>query len=79
MNSPNNAWMRQVNPGSMLDIRPLWNRTEHGPNRISTPCKVLAVQDGIRGCQSGFLFTVRTNGGDERTLDAGWFFAPVSK
>lgn len=73
---PAQDWMRHVAPGHMLRIKPLWNNTERGPNCIPVPCKVLAVQVGVHGCQSGALFTVRTKGGNDRTLDAGWFWPP---
>ena len=73
---PAQDWMRNVAPGHMLRIKPLWNNTERGPNCIPVPCKVLAVQLGVHGCQSGALFTVRTKGGNDRTLDAGWFQPP---
>ena len=73
---PAQEWMRDVAPGHMLRIKPLWNNTERGPNCIPVPCKVLAVQLGVHGCQSGALFTVRTKGGNDRTLDAGWFQPP---
>lgn len=73
---PAQDWIRDVEPGHMLRIRPLWNNTERGPNCIPVPCKLLAVQLGVHGCQSGALFTVRTKGGSDRTLDAGWFQPP---
>ena len=72
-------WMRHVEPGHMLRIKPLWNNTERGPNCIPVPCLVLAVQLGVHGCQSAALFTVRTKGGNDRTLDAGWFLPPNEK
>ena len=73
---PAQMWMGFVRPGDMLRVKPLWNNTERGPNCIPVPCKVLAVQLGVHGCQSGALFTVRTKGGNDRTLDAGWFLPP---
>jgi len=76
---PAQDWMRHVEPGHTLRIKPLWNNTERGPNCIPVPCRVLAVQFGVYGCQSGALFTVRTNGGNDRTLDAGWFLPPNAK
>ena len=80
MNSPNNAWMHRVKPGTMLDIiRPFWNTRERGPSRIKSPCEVLAVTIEPQGCQSGIMFTVLTIGGGERMLDAAWFHEPVSK
>ena len=73
---PAQNWMRHVEPGHMLRIKPLWNNTERGPNCIPVPCLVMAVQFGVYGCQSAALFTVRTNAGTGRTLDAGWFLRP---
>ena len=73
------AWMRQVKPGTMLDIKPLWNHTERSHRHLSLPCKVLAVEVDARGCQSGVMFTVRSDGGDKMTLDAAWFHEPVNK
>jgi hypothetical protein len=69
-------WMGFVLPGDMLRVKPLFNNTERGLNCLPVPCKVLAVQRGVWGCQSGVLFTVRTKGGNHRTLDAGWFEQP---
>ena len=63
----------------MLEIRPFWNLTERGQNRVNSPCKVLDVTIEPHGCQSGIMFTVLTAGGVERTLDAAWFHEPVSK
>jgi hypothetical protein len=73
---PAKTWMGFVRPGDMLFVNPLWNISERGPNCLPVPCKVWAVQRGVRGCQSGVLFTVRTKGGNDRTLDAGWFQQP---
>jgi hypothetical protein len=73
---PAQMWMGFVRPGDMLRVKPLWNHTERGPNCLPVPCKVWAVQRGVWGCQSGVLFTVRTKGGNDRTLDAGWFEQP---
>ena len=73
---PAQNWMRHVEPGHTLRIKPLWNDTERWPNCIPVPCRVLAVQLGVHGCQSAALFTVPTKGGNDRTLDAGWFLPP---
>ena len=73
---PAQTWMGFVGPGDRLRVKPLFNNTERGPNCLPVPCKVWAVQRGVHGCQSGVLFTVRTKGGNDRTLDAGWFEQP---
>jgi len=63
--------VNNIKVGDTLVPDPLWNQTERGGNRLAVPSKILGVQSAI--CQSGILLNVRTVGGQDRWLDAGWF------
>ncbi len=69
-------WFSLVQPGDALRPAPAWNRTERPNQHLASPTKVLRVTPA--NSQSGVLFTVKTLGGHERTLDAGWFLPPKS-
>lgn len=69
----NRAQAESVDVGDEVSVDDLWNRTERPPNQIPVPTPVLEV---VRGrSQTGISFTVATQGGGRKTLDAGWFVA----
>lgn len=65
-------WYEKVKAGDKVLPSPLWNQTERHYRQLPSPVRVLRIITD-KACQSGVLFVVKTCGGFEVELDAGWF------
>lgn len=63
--------MTTVKVGDLLEPIPEWNKSERYPNQLAERVEVYAITEATS--QTGVLFTVFTNNGQSRQLDAAWF------
>lgn len=65
----------RVRPGDTLTIDPLWNQsTGSAKYRFPKRVEILGIY-GSRNTETGVLFLVRDNSGQEKELSAGWFLS----
>ena len=68
-------WFCNVTVGQKLNPQPLWNQTERWQNRLEVPTEILGIEKATS--QSSIAFKVKTRGGSDQWLDAGWFEQPT--
>lgn len=71
-----NKWRSQIKPGDRLVPDPAWNssaKTESA--KLPLTAQVLGVVYKAKSL-SGIMYRVATVSGDEKLLDASWFYPP---